>query len=66
MTATSPPRRRPRMSNRRLSFGSRQREYGQIYLDPRDWWIGAYVAPAAVYVCLLPCIVVKIHRWVQP
>jgi hypothetical protein len=33
-----------------------------VYLEPRDLWIGAYVAPHAVYVCPLPCLV---FRWIR-
>ena len=32
----------------------------QVYIEPRDMWVGAYVAPAAVYVCPLPMLV---FRW---
>ena len=31
-----------------------------IYVDPRDIWLGVYVAPTAVYVCPLPLLV---FRW---
>jgi hypothetical protein len=34
----------------------------QVYLDPRDVWVGAYIAPVAVYVCPLPCLVL---RWAR-
>lgn len=43
-------RRRPRLG--RLT----------VYLEPRDLWIGLYVAPAAVYVCPLPLLV---FRWAR-
>lgn len=33
-----------------------------IYIDPRDIWIGAYVAERAVYVCPLPLLVFKWQR----
>lgn len=33
-----------------------------VYLEPRDLWIGAYVAIDAVYVCLLP---VLVFRWTR-
>jgi hypothetical protein len=33
-----------------------------LYLEPRDAWIGVYVAPAAVYVCLIPFVVL---RWTR-
>jgi hypothetical protein len=32
------------------------------YVEPRDAWIGAYVAPDAVYACPLPFCVV---RWAR-
>jgi hypothetical protein len=34
----------------------------RIYLEPRDCWVGVYVAPRAVYVCPLPFVVV---RWTR-
>lgn len=34
----------------------------RIYFQPRDLWIGVYVAPDAVYVCLLPCLVFRWNR----
>lgn len=49
-------------ARRRLTFGSRRTEWGQLYLEPRDWWVGAYIAPDAVYVCPLPCVVLKFWR----
>jgi len=36
--------------------------HAQIYLEPRDAWIGVYVAKTAVYVCPLPFLVLKIVR----
>jgi hypothetical protein len=33
-----------------------------LYVEPRDAWIGAYVAPDAVYVCPLPFCVA---RWAR-
>lgn len=32
----------------------------RIYIEPRDWWVGVYIAPHAVYVCPLPLLV---FRW---
>jgi len=46
------------MSTTRLAVGSRLR----IYLEPRDVWVGAYVAKDAVYVCPLPCVVFRWRR----
>lgn len=42
---------------RRLSVGR-----AALYLELRDLWVGAYVAPAAVYVCPLPAVVCKWTR----
>jgi hypothetical protein len=33
-----------------------------LVLEPRDIWLGLYVAPRAVYVCLLPCLPLKWER----
>lgn len=33
-----------------------------LVLEPRDLWLGLYVAPGAVYVCLLPCLPLKWER----
>lgn len=34
----------------------------QLYIEPRDIWVGVYVAPDAVYVCPLPLVVIKLRR----
>jgi hypothetical protein len=34
----------------------------RIYLEPRDAWIGAYIAERAVYVCPLPFLVIRWRR----
>jgi hypothetical protein len=34
----------------------------EIYPEPRDAWIGMYVADDAVYLCPLPFVVVRISR----
>jgi hypothetical protein len=34
----------------------------RIYLEPRDAWVGVYVAVDAVYVCPLPFLVIRIRR----
>lgn len=34
----------------------------ELYVEPRDLWIGVYVAPAAVYVCPLPMLVIRWSR----
>lgn len=33
-----------------------------VYVEPRDAWVGVYVAPRAVYVCVLPFLVLKWRR----
>jgi hypothetical protein len=30
-----------------------------LYIEPRDIWIGVYVAPSAVYICPVPLLVIK-------
>lgn len=34
----------------------------RLYLEPRDAWVGVYNAPSAVYVCLLPFLVIKYRK----
>ena len=34
----------------------------RLYIEPRDAWVGLYVAPKAVYVCPLPFVVI---RWMR-
>lgn len=34
----------------------------QVYLEPRDVWVGVYVSEDAVFVCLLPMLVIKVWR----
>lgn len=46
------------MIHKRWHIGKRV----QLYIEPRDAWIGAYVAPHAVFVCPLPFLVVKVRR----
>lgn len=45
------------VSNRRIRFGRLA-----IYIEPRDVWIGIYVAPTAVYVLFLPFVVLRWNR----
>lgn len=33
-----------------------------VYFQPRDLWVGVYVAEPAVYVCPIPCLVVRWSR----
>ena len=33
-----------------------------VYFEPRDLWVGAYVAEDAVYVCILPTLVIRWRR----
>jgi hypothetical protein len=40
-----------------------------LYIEPRDLWIGAYVAEDYVYVCPLPLLVIRWerqHSWGRP
>ena len=34
----------------------------ELKWEPRDLWVGVYVGEDAVYICLLPTIVIKISR----
>ena len=36
-----------------------------VYVEPRDAWIGLYVAPGALYFCPLPFVVIKWARRVS-
>jgi hypothetical protein len=45
----------------RLRFGRLS-----VYVEPRDVWVGVYIAPTAVYVCPLPLIVLKWNRRRMP
>jgi hypothetical protein len=45
------------LSMRRVRFGRLA-----LYVEPRDAWVGVYVAPDAVYVCPLPFLVA---RWTR-
>lgn len=49
--------RRPAWYTRRLRW-----RRCSLYLEPRDVWIGVYVARQAVYVCPLPMLVIKWER----
>jgi hypothetical protein len=42
----------------------RRRALGRlsVYVEPRDAWIGAYVALNAIYVCPIPFLVIKWER----
>lgn len=33
-----------------------------IGFEPRDCWVGAYIGPNTIYVCLLPMVVLRIPR----
>lgn len=52
----------------RLRFGEAWESYAdprgriELYAEPRDAWIGAYIAPDAVYLCPLPFLVVRVSR----
>jgi hypothetical protein len=34
----------------------------QVYIEPRDLWVGVYIAPEAVYACPLPMLVIRWSR----
>lgn len=43
---------------KRLNLGRRL----AVYIEPRDIWVGVYVARGAVYVCPVPCLVFRWRR----
>ncbi len=45
------------LSDRRLRLGRIQ-----VYIEPRDAWVGVYLAPTALYVCALPFVVLRWQR----
>lgn len=45
------------ISDRRATFGRLQ-----VYVEPRDAWIGVFVAPTAIYVLLVPFLVFRWRR----
>jgi hypothetical protein len=49
------------VSNRRLGLGR-----VQLYIEPRDIWMGVYVGPKAVFICPVPLVVIRIARRAQP
>lgn len=38
----------------------------KVYLEPRDAWIGVYVAELFVYICPLPFLVIRWERRFKP
>jgi hypothetical protein len=34
----------------------------KVYVEPRDLWVGLYISNDAVYVCPLPCVVIRWRR----
>jgi len=46
-----------KLSDRRIRLGRLQ-----LYIEPRDLWVGAFVDPEVLYVCPLPCLVA---RWTR-
>lgn len=46
----------------RYSIGRLRIGRVQLYIEPRDIWIGVYVAPNAIYVCPLPLVVIRWDR----
>lgn len=49
------------LSPRRTEFGRRPGRLS-VYVELRDLWVGAFVASTAVYVCPLPCLVIRWQR----
>ena len=33
-----------------------------VYVDTADWWVGVYLGPTAIFICPLPCLVVRWQR----
>lgn len=46
-----------RISDRRVRLGRLQ-----VYIEPRDIWVGVYLDPKAVYLCPLPLVVLRWDR----
>ena len=44
------------------SEGGCQSRRVYVYFEPHDLWVGVYVADDAVYVCLLPTVVIRLRR----
>jgi hypothetical protein len=44
---------------RRLSLF---RGWVQVYIEPRDLWIGVFLSQGHVYVCPLPTVVIRVDR----
>ncbi len=42
---------------RRLHLG-----WWSLYIEPRDLWIGVYIAENAIYVCPIPTVVIRKQR----
>lgn len=42
------------------------RQQLRVYFEPRDAWVGFYVAPQAVYFCPLPFLVFRWKRHQAP
>jgi len=38
----------------------------KVYIDWDDWWIGVYRGPRHVYICPVPCVVIRIDRRRSP
>lgn len=34
----------------------------KIYIDWNDWWVGLYRGPNYQYICIIPCVVIRIAR----
>ncbi len=47
-----------------MNIAARRARIGrfQLYVEPRDLWVGVFVGPDAVYICPLPCLVLRMTR----
>lgn len=53
------------MASRDLSTVLLRRGRLSLVFEPRDLWLGLYVAPGALYVCLVPCLPLR-WQWRKP
>lgn len=36
-----------------------------LYIDTRDWWVGIFLDKDYLYICLVPCVVIRIIREIK-
>lgn len=34
----------------------------KVYIDWADWWVGLYRGPRHLYICPVPCLVIRLPR----